>query len=230
MEKITSLLIIIFYCTNYGITQIRNEYKQENTWLYRNIYIFKKEKRFSSQGTFRDEFHPDHPGGGLGKGTFIETKHFFILTYNFSPYSSDTIIYSYNPKCPNNAIEVKFVDFWGVSDGYAFFIEVLDTLANEKIYIEEFPYHTFTIPIDGLEFDNKVINNYNYEPIIPPIALNVPNGMNNMIIVRNFLNEIIYYDQPIKLRKISNGRLEDEKGHIFIKVKKKKLKKKEWFK
>ena len=223
MKKNISLLILISCYINYGLAQFKMEYASKSI-LYPNSLFFEKENRFSSQGTFKDRVLFDDLSGKLGKGNFVETKRFFILTYNLPPYNRDTIVYRYNPKRPNNTIGVRFVDFWEEDDEYGgSTIQVLDSLTNKiEFYLKSIDHSighiVAIIPIDSLGFRYKIINNFPHNII----GLNIPNGMNDVIIVRNYINgyrALTYHDQPIKLKKLSGGRLEDEKGRIFIKVK-----------
>lgn len=224
MEKVTIVLVFLFYYINYGLTQITTEYVEKTgSWMHRHRYTFEKQDSLALNGTFNDLTWYDDGGRWLGRGTFVETKHFFILTYNLPPYS-DTILYRYNPKHPNNTIGLQWMNFWGEFNDEEIFIEVFDSLRpNERAVYDvskNYTHSVFIMPADSSLFCCKIIySGILYEKLS---GLNIPNGMNDIIVIRNIEGyRLIYHDQPIKLRKLRGGRLEDEKGHIFIKVKKK---------
>lgn len=220
MSKLLGIFCMCFVINN-GMTQsdFVFRYCERQAVLYNNCYTFIKQDSSSSEGAFTHHFLPDHDGESIGKGTFVETKRFFILKYA-PPLFKDTLIYKYNDLHPDT-IYIKWLNLWGEIQDDFFTVVVFDSL-NKKSFnytnIVSFPW-VAKVPYDSSGFSKKRITIKGM--FMQELELKIPDGMNEITVVKNKRFErIIYYDKKVKLRKLDNGNgLKDKNRKLFTKEK-----------
>lgn len=214
-------IFLVWFVINNGMTQSDYvvNYCEKQAVLYSHCYAFTKQDSNSSDGTFTHHFSPDHDGEYIGKGTFAETKRFFILKYD-PPLFKDTLIYNHNDLHPDT-IYIKWLNLWGEIQYDLLTVQVFDSLSkNSFSYTKITPYPWVAkIPCDSSGFTKKRITIKGM--FIEELELKIPDGMNEITIVRNKkFDRVIYCSKKVKLHKRDNGNgLRDQNRKLFVKEK-----------